>query len=56
VQKCHCLFSNKGLPNGVAYSVIKDRQIAVALIIDKRAPNRHCLFSDKNSTKLPAIT
>jgi hypothetical protein len=43
------------LPNGVAYSMIKDRQIAIALISDKRAPNRHCLLSDKNSAKLPAI-
>jgi hypothetical protein len=44
------------LPNGVAYSAIKDRQIAIALISDKRAPNRHRLFSVKNSTKLPVIT
>jgi hypothetical protein len=55
-QNCHRLFSDKGSPNGVAYSAIKDRQIAFALISDKRALNRHCLFSDKNSTKLPAIT
>jgi hypothetical protein len=46
------------LPNGVTYSAIKDRQIqiAIALISNKRAPNHHCLFSDKNSAKLPAIT
>jgi hypothetical protein len=44
------------LPNGVAYSAIKDCQIAITLISDKRAANRHRLFSDKNSTKLPAIT
>jgi hypothetical protein len=44
------------LPNGVAYSAIKDCQIAIALISDKRALNHHCLFSDKNSAKLPAIT
>jgi hypothetical protein len=56
VQNCHHLFSNRGLPNGVAYSAIKDRQIAIALISNKRALNHHRLFSDKNSAKLPAIT
>jgi hypothetical protein len=55
-QNSHRLFSNRGLPNGVAYSAIKDCQIAIALISNKRAPNRHRLFSDKNSAKLPAIT
>jgi hypothetical protein len=55
-RNCHRLFSNKGLPNGIAYSAIKDRQISIASISDKRAPNRHHLLSDKNSTKLPAIT
>jgi hypothetical protein len=44
------------LPKGVAYSAIKDHQIAIALISNKRAPNRHRLFSDKNSAKSPAIT
>jgi hypothetical protein len=55
-QNCHRLFSNKGLPNGVAYSAIKDCQIAIALICNKRVLNRHRVFSDKNSDKLPAIT
>jgi hypothetical protein len=45
-QNHHQLFSNMGLPNGVPYSAMKDRQIAIALISDKRAPNRNCLFSD----------
>jgi hypothetical protein len=40
----------------VAYSAIKDCQIAIALFSNKRAQNRHRLFSDKNSAKLPAIT
>jgi hypothetical protein len=44
------------LPKEVAYSAIKDCQVTIALFSDKRAPNRHRLFSDKNSTKLPAIT
>jgi hypothetical protein len=56
VQNPHRLFSNKVSPTGIAYSAIKDRQIAIALISNKRAPNRHRLFSDKNSTKLLANT
>jgi hypothetical protein len=44
---CHCLFSNKCLPNGVNYSAIKEHQIAIVLFSNKRAPNHHCLFSDK---------
>jgi hypothetical protein len=44
------------LPNGIAFLAIKLRKIAIALISNKRAPNRHRLFSDKNSAKLPAIT
>jgi hypothetical protein len=53
-QNRHRLFSNKWLPKGVAYSAIKDHQIAIALISNKRALNPHCLFSDKNSPKLPS--
>jgi hypothetical protein len=48
-QNCHRLFSDKGSPNVVAYSGIKDCQTSIALICNKRAPNHHRLFSDKNS-------
>jgi hypothetical protein len=67
-QNCHCLFSNKWSPKGVAYSAIKDCKITITYsakkklqncyhsFSDKRAPNCHPLFSDKNSAKLAAIT
>jgi hypothetical protein len=32
------------LPNGVAYSAIKERQIAIAFFSNTRAPNRNRLF------------
>jgi hypothetical protein len=35
------------LLNCIAYSAIKERQIAIVLFSNKRAPNRHRLFSDK---------
>jgi hypothetical protein len=30
VPNRHCLFSNKELPNGIAFSAIKEHQIAIA--------------------------
>jgi hypothetical protein len=31
----HCLFSNRGSPNGIAYSAINERQIAIAYLAIK---------------------
>jgi hypothetical protein len=40
-------FSDKWLPNGIPYSAIKERQIAIVFYINKRALNCHRLFSNK---------
>jgi hypothetical protein len=44
VLNCYLLFSDKGLPNGVAYSAIKESQIRIAFFSNKRAPNHNRLF------------
>jgi hypothetical protein len=35
IAKWHHLFNDKGLPNGIAYSAIKEHQIAIAYLAIK---------------------
>jgi hypothetical protein len=39
LQNCCRLFSDQALPKDVAYSAIKERQIVIAYLVIKIAPN-----------------